>query len=238
MSDLLRQILKASQAAGQNPRRSAENSDPIRDLLGGILGGRSAPSSRQPTPQQNGLDIGDLIGLVIGGNASRGEPHHNGMGDLIETVLGGGGSVSSASINPLAKILAERLNISPQIAQAIVAFFMAQMMKRFFGQREQGTQPSINENDRTQPAEDYQTQPDDGSLDLDDLLDIMGDGSALQSRFNNSGMATQLAQQTGLPKDKANEALQEVVKIIGQQRIKPRPVTTKNVNLKDLLDTW
>ncbi len=228
MSDILRQILEASQAAGQQQSRSAETSDPIRDLLGGILGGGST-SSQQPAPQKSGLGVEDLIGLVIGGNASQGEPHQNGMADLIGAVLGGGRPTSSASINPIAKILAERLNISPQIAQAIVAFFMAQVMKKFFGKKEQ-TQ-SVG-------GGDYRTQPTDDSLDLDDLLDIMGDGSALQSRFSNSGMANQLAQQTGLPETKANEALQEVVKIIGQQRIKPRPVTTKHVDLKGLLDSW
>lgn len=232
MSDILRQILEASQAASrQQQKQSAAPADPIADLLGGILGGGSAPAApnRQPAPQQaGGLGIEDLIGLVIGGNASQGEPHHNGMADLIGAVLGGGRASSSASINPIAKILAERLNISPQIAQAIVAFFMAQMMKRFFGKKE--TQ---------QTQRDYRTQPAaDDSLDLDDLLDIMGDGSALQSRFSNSGMANQLAAQTGLPEDKANQALQEVVKIIGQQRIKPRPVTTKNIDLKGLLDSW
>lgn len=230
MSDILKQILEASQAAGQNPRRATSGSDPIQDLLGGILGGGNVPApSRQPAPQQGGLGIEDLIGLVIGGNASRGEPHQNGMGDLLEAVLGGGRPSSSASINPIAKILADRLNISPQIAQAIVAFFMAQMMKKFFGPKDQAQQ---------QPVEDYRPQRTDDSLDLDDLLDIMGDGNALQSRFSNTGMANQLAQQTGLPEDKANEALQEVVKIIGQQRIKPRPVTTKHVDLKGLLDSW
>lgn len=229
MSDFLRQILEASQAAGQRQRQSAETADPIRDLLGGILGGGNAPS-RRSAPQRDGLGVEDLIGLVIGGNASQGEPHHNGMADLIEAVLGGGRPTSSASINPIAKILAERLNISPQIAQAIVAFFMAQVMKRFFGSKEQAQQPA---------QKDYGTQPQaDDSLDLDDLLDIMGDGDALQSRFNSSGMANQLAQQTGLPENKANEALREVVKIIGQQRVKPRPVSTKHVNLKGLLDSW
>ena len=187
MSDMLRKILEASQAASQmqqQQQRAAGGSDPIADMLGGILNGGAAAPSRQPVPQAGGLGVEDLIGMVIGGNASRGEPHHNGAADIISSLIGGGRGASSASINPIAQMLAKRLNIPPQIAQAIVAFFMAQMMKRFFGGQRQQQQPSGGYAPRGGMPRGGMPQQQQGSdnLDLDDLL---GKNSSVVGEVNS-----------------------------------------------------
>lgn len=208
----------------------------LEALLGSLLGG-GGTTAGQPggSGGSSTINLNDLIGMLIGQNASQGQTHHNGISDLINALIGGsaaaGGSAggNNQRINPIAQMLADRLGIPPQLAQAVVAFFISRILQKQLQNLPAGAQP-------TQPATPAGAA-DDG-FDLDDLLDVMGDRRTLQTRLSQSGMANDLARQTGLTPAQANAALQEVVQIVGEQRIKPRPVTTQGVNLKRLLETW
>ncbi len=232
MNPLLEAILKASQAqAAQQQQQAAPGAaDPMAQMLEGILGGGGTSRQAAPAMPQAGGGVGieDLIGSLIGGNASQGQPHHNGIADIIGAVMGGG-SGQNAAVNPIARMLAEKLGIPPALAQAAVAFFMAKMFQRQMAP----SAPSGGSGGSFMPR-----QQEEDSLDLDDLLDSMGDSGSLGLRFSNSGMDKELAEKTGMSSDQANKALQEIVNIFGAQRSKPNPVTTKGVDLKDLLDAW
>ncbi|HFC11538.1 MAG TPA: hypothetical protein ENJ56_01745 [Anaerolineae bacterium] len=215
----------------QPQRAPSQAQDPISGLLEGILGGGGMPQAAPAAPQgAGGLDIGDLIGSLIGANASQGQPHQNGIADMIGAIMGGGaGGGSRSAANPIANMLAQKLGIPPALAQAAVAFFMAKMFERKM-------QPRAPRNDNSGGFQPQRQDTD--SLDLDDLLDSMGDSGSLGTRFSNSGMDSELAEKTGMQPQQANQALQEIVKIFGELRGKPNPVTTKGVDLKGLLDAW
>ncbi len=229
ISDLLGGILGGNKAPQQ--RAPAQQSDPINDILGGILGGNSQNSRSAPRQQASGGGIQDLIGGLIGGNASKGQQHQNGMADMLQIIMGGASGRSNASNNFIAKMLSDKLGIPPAIASAAVAFFMAKMIERQMDkQRRPSGQGGRFEAGGSRIAAD--------SLDLDDLLDSMDDDDTLGMKFNESGMANDLARKTGLSPDQANHTLQEIVHIVGVQRAKPRPVSPKESNLKGLLDEW
>ncbi len=240
MNPLLEAIIKASAAgAAQQRGQAAPAADPMAQMLEGILGGggaaggRGMPRQAAPAMPQGGPGIEDLIGSLIGGNASQGQPHHNGIADMIGAIMGGGaGGSRNAAVNPIARMLADKLGIPPALAQAAVAFFMTKMFQRQMA-------PSAPSAPRGGGGGGFMPQrQQEDSLDLDDLLDSMGDSNSLGMRFSNSGMDKELAEKTGMSSDQANKALQEIVNIFGAQREKPNPVTTKGVDLKDLLDAW
>ena len=227
MDELLQAILgAATQGGAATPQRGGSQADPLAEMLNGILGG-GAGSALAPS-SGGGIDIADLIGAVIGQNASRGQTHQNGIADMIGAIMGG----QQGGINPIAQFISEKTGIPPVIAQMAIAFFMSKMLQgQSQSARGGGFQPSGGGNFQPQEA-----QPD--SLNLDDLLDSMGDGESLGTHFANNGMAAELAQQTGLSEDKANETLQEILNVVGRKRSRPNPVNPREVNLKGLLDNW
>ena len=242
MADLIGGILGGG---GAQQRRAApampQQGDPMADLIGGILGGGSRSQAAPAMPQGGGLPIEDLIGSLIGGNASQGQPHQNGIADMIGAIMGGG---SGRGVNPIAQIIAQKTGLPPMLAQAAVAFFMAKMFGNQMQRQAQPVMPSPSGGggsildsigDMFKPGN--QAQEDD-SLDLDDLLDSMGDENALGARFQNSGMASELAEKTGMSSDQANQALREILKVVGQTRQQPRPVNPRESKLESLLDAW
>lgn len=233
MEDLLQAILENAQRQQASSRQPAAQADPLADLIQGILGGQSRRAA--PVPQPTQADpIADLIGGLIGGQT--GSSRGNGqILDLIGAIMGANQQRSSgirggtAGINPIAAILAQRLGIPPQMAQMIVGFFMANMMKRLMTQRQQP------DNFRGIGRD----QQDDDDLDLDDLLEVMDDERTLGSRLQRTGMDRDLARQTGMNQADAQRTLQELVKIIGGQRQQNiRPVQPQRNDLQDLLDAW
>ena len=222
MEELLKAIMGAASEGGPVQQRPTGKPDPLAEMLGGILGGGGMPA---PSTAPSGtIDIADLIGAVIGQNASRGQTHQNGIADMIGAIMGG--SQQTGQINPIAQLIADNTGIPVQLAQIAVAYFMSKMLQ---GQ----SQSALPRGGGFQPR---QSEPN--GLDLDDLLDSMGDSGSLGTQFSNNGMAAELAQQTGLSEDKANETLQAIISAIGQQRRRPNPVNPREVNLKGLLDNW
>ena len=224
MDELLKAILgAASEGGGMSPQqRPSSQPDPLAEILGGILGGGNNMPAPSAAPSSGGIDIADLIGAIIGQNATNGPTHQNGIADMINAILGG----QQGGVNPIAQFIADKTGIPVAIAQIAIAFFMSKM---FQGQ----SQAVPRGGGGFQPQ---QAEPD--SLDLDDLLDTMGDSGSLGTHFANNGMAAELAQQTGLSEQKANETLQEIMNVIGQKRSRPNPVNPRAASLKGLLDNW
>jgi hypothetical protein len=254
MEDLLQGILGGGQAQKRGQKAAP---DPLADLLGGILGGMAPQPGGAGQAGAGGLpdllggilggadgkvDAGDIAGIlggILGGGGAapqRAQPRSGGLGGILGGILGAGGANVGANsfLAPIIQELAERLGISPAIANAVVAFVMTSILPRLLGGRgavaPQGARPRRGR----------RAQPEEG-LDLDHLLESMSSGRELEpAYFRSSGMADELAQQTGLDVNTAAESLQEVFALLGNQLLagQKAPTPTKSTYLDHLLDDW
>jgi hypothetical protein len=151
------------------------------------------------------------------------------IADLLNGVLGGAqGARGQSQINPMlapiVNTLAEKLGISPIIAQLIVTFATSALLSR--GKKEQGGRIAGGSQQ---------------GFDLDDLLE--GDFAY------SSGLAQQLAQQSGLGEDEAAYGLQEAMMMLSGHPsfIQTSKQTSSRAHLNaqqspnkldSLLDTW
>jgi len=210
IEDLLKGILGGG-AANQRSQQPQAGQDPLAEILGSILGGGTAQPRRSAT-QQDGFGLDDIIGAILGGtgatSGTRGST--SGVGSLL---------------TPIAQALAEKLGLPPQIAATVVAFVLTKVL------------PSLMSGGSLSPAATPSrgsagTQQQPGGLDLDGLLEKMG----------NAGMVDQLAQQTGMDSNTAAMSLQEVLQMLSGQQGSTRRATTptqpKQGGLDHLLDTW
>ena len=107
-------ILKVLVDSRQQPA-SSTGSDPMSELIGGLLGGGQAPQAPQGTgAPQSGL--GDVMGLL-------------------EMVMGNQAGQSSAPSSPIMALLqpfvpklAKKMNISPEIATIIISFVVHKLL--------------------------------------------------------------------------------------------------------------
>ncbi|MEM7535242.1 MAG: hypothetical protein AAF639_23905 [Chloroflexota bacterium] len=216
---------------------SGGNSSPWGDLLEIFLEGALGGNESVPEQRQGGWGNPQEIEQFPSQPMPRDEPSSGGgilsggLGMLLELFLGGG-KRNNVGANPLlapiTNALAERLNISPQMASIIVSFAVSLIVERV---RNGGGVSSDDAGNRT-PS---------GGLDLDDLLD---------SDFLMSQRVTeQLAEQTGLDEEEAAQSLREAMVLLngGQLAEKEEPVTRRDAGsdenidaseLGHLLDTW
>ncbi len=251
MEEILRGLLEgAAQGQRAAPQRQAPSADPLTDILGGILGGSAAPQPRRsgggdPMAEMlegilggggapaSGGDIDPIMGIlggILGGGAPQARPQQAGAGglaDILGGILGGG---SNRAANPIVNMLAEKLGISPMIANMIVSFFMAKLLSNKVGHMAPGA-PREGMNVRPIRAERQ-------GLDLDDLLDVMESGNDVNAQLDETGMTRDLAKYAGIDKGTASNGLQELLKIFGSKRRGPAPVRSGSGGLEGLLDTW
>ena len=131
----------------------------LDDLLKILVGGQQQGAENQENP------LGDLLKVVLGGQTGSGEEQSGkqppaeeqpsgGLADILQVVLGGQGQVggekeseepSAAATSPLvttiARLLAEKLNISPEIAQTVVSLALTLVLSQL--QKEGGTPGQI-----------------------------------------------------------------------------------------------
>ena len=227
MDELLKAILSG---VGAPEEQHQSSSDPMMDMLGGILRGIPNPEPSWRPGQSSGGDVlGDVLGAVLGGGA--GGQSSGAISDLMGAVLGGGSAgrgSRQAAANPLVEMLANKLGIPPMIAQMVVSYFMAKMVAGKMGATPGG---GAGGNFRPGAARS-------NALDLDHLLGDVDDDRVLQSNLLSSGMPQELAQHAGIDQETALQSLQEMLKMFAEQNSTPKPVTTSQSNLKGLLDTW
>lgn len=227
----------AQPAPSVEPGYSQVEENPIADLIGSIFGGGAErPVSPQAQPSGgSGNGIADLIGSLIGGGGGGGRQQSsgNGIADLIGSMIGGGSGMNAQRITPMAQMLSEKTGLSPIVAQAVVAFFLAKMMEfvaqRFGG----GAQPALPQG---RPQEAY--PPSSGTVDLDHLLSNMHDEEVVNSELSNSDMARELASTTGLDEETATQSLQTLVMLVGEQKHSDQSTPAQSGGLDNLLDSW
>jgi hypothetical protein len=226
----LEEILKAilgglSQESTEKGQEEQTSGDMIMDLLGDILGGNAAQEGQaDASPAANPL--GEIIGSLIGGGGAGG---NSPIMDFVGAILGGGDGDSSGkeSKNPIAQYLAEKLGISPMIAEAIVAFFMAKVVATL----------APNMMGMMGAQAELEGAKDEG-LNLDHLLESAEDEQVLDMKLRATGMPQELADSANIDQDTATRGLQELVKLVANQKQTATPVTTPQSNLKGLLDSW
>jgi len=230
MEELLKGILGG--ADSQAPGKKA-GADPLADLLRGILGGGAAPQAGSGQSAAAGLP--DLLRGILGGG--RQGAGGFGLDDILGGILGGGGANIAANpfLAPIVQGLAEKLGLSPAIAQAVVGFAISKLLPAMLGAT--GEQVPSSPPRRTTKRRRKTPAPDKG-LNLDHLLERMGSGEALQPAYlRSTGMVDELTQQTGLEEDVALQSLQQVFGLFGAQLGRAEPPQPKS-RLDHLLDTW
>jgi len=242
MEDLLKGIL-AEGRSRQRGQRAA--SDPLADLLGGILGGVEPQQARGGQSAAGGLpdllggilggadgkvDLGDIAGIlggILGGGGAtpgRTQPSQGGLGGI----LGGASSLGANSfLAPIINELAERLGLPPAIANAVVSFVLGKLLSGSLGRAGAASPGAI-----------APSQPQ--GLDLDHLLETVGTGGQFEPGYlRSTGLVAELAQQTGIDQSTAMQSLQEVLGKLGGQLAAGRaPRKAKASDLDHLLDEW
>jgi hypothetical protein len=226
MEDLLKSILGGADSRSTGSRQTT---DPLSDLLKSILGGAS--STGRASPQGSAGELPDLLGGILGGGTQEGF----GLDDILAGIMGTGGSRvgANAFLAPIAQALAEKLGLSPALAQAVVAFAVSKLLPALLGGVGgvvPGGQAGVS------PARPSASGAQ--GLDLDHLLERMGSGQELEpSLLQSTGMVDELRQQTGMDSDVALHSLQQVFALFGAQLAGPKP-QPKPQGLDRLLDTW
>lgn len=243
MEEILKAILQGAMQQSGGQRQTGQSADIIGDLIKGVVGGQSPLPQTAPAPSgrsgaaAGGVDLNDIIGILIGGSQRSGVAQSGGIADILGAILGGGNAAGAngvvggtRGVDPISQILSQKLGISPVIAQAIVTFFVGKFLLPKLQGVLQGSKKGVQGSS--------QDDQGDTTVDLDELLDQVDNPAALQTKFSNNGMAQELAQYTGIDEQQANIALQELVKIVGDQRSTLKPTNPKETDLKELLDTW
>jgi hypothetical protein len=239
LSDLLRGIL-----GGVTAPQEGGGGTGLDDILGGILGGGAQGAGGaglgdilgggSGAQDAGGTGLDDILGGILGGGGGAQAGGGIGMDDILGAIMGRGGANlgGNSFLAPIIQGLAEKLGLSPGIAQAVVGFVIAKLLPGLLaGAR--APAPSSTGRPRAAPS----TQEGQG-LDLDHLLGTMGAGRDLEpSYLRSTGMVDELAQQTGLDPDTAGQSLQQVFGMFGAQ-LGGAPRAEKKKGLDHLLDTW
>ena len=191
-----------------SPPAQSEANNPMGDILGSILGGGSSPTSSGASAGNDPL--GGILGSILGGGnsptSSGASAGNNPLGGILGSILGGGlgggdvlgagaGAMAALILSPIADALAQKLGISKTIAMAVVAFAATKIIGSFM--KKQG-------------------QPTNQLVDTD-LVDKVKAGNASPQYLVNTGMADEIAQQTGLDRDTAARSLQAAFTLVNEQ---------------------
>lgn len=224
MDDLIQAMMGGGAAQS---KRAASSGDPLADILGSILGG-GAPQRSGGAAAQGG-DLGGLLEAILGSGGagqaqSPGQAQGGGLMEILAALLGGNTGMQGAGASPIVEGIAGKLGLPQGIAQMIVAFVIGKLMSSMTGG---AALPGASSQPRSRAAT---PQPAQG-LDLDSLLETMG---------QDRGMADELAQQTGLDQQTAQRGLQEVLGMLGAQRDQgsSAPAQPRQGGLDSLLDSW
>lgn len=213
--DPLADILGAILGGTQPPGGAQQGAGDLQDILGGILGG----GTQQPRGAQQGAgDLQDILEGILGGGAQqagRAQQGTGGIGDILGGILGGGSSMSSNTfLGPIVENLAKQLGLPPAIAQMVVSFVLSKILG---SAASRATTPSqITRPSQALPSQrPAQPQAQQG-LDLDDLLEQMSAGQALDTGYlSRTGMTQELAAQTGMDTETAAMSLQQALQMLG-----------------------
>ncbi len=184
--------------------QNRQNLNPGDEVVGRI-NDPNVPGQNQPTPnmpQGGGSPLGDLFGSLMSGGT-------NPLGGLLGGLFGGGGGAIGGMGNmgmgqsplapfvaPIADSLAKRFGLSPAIAQAIVAFALTKLAESM-----------------TNRGQSSGTGSSAGAL-----YNRLASGQSVNQQYlQQSGLAQELAAQSGMDEQTAAASLQQVLSGLGDQ---------------------
>lgn len=230
MDDILK-LLVESRQQGQS-QRSSQGSDPMTELIGGLLGGGQSSGGGQAdamagalgsllggggtqssgTSQQSDA-MTDMLGSLLGGSgqSQTGGGQQSGLGSimsLLEMVTGAGGQggpgQSSASNNPIMGLI--QPFVKPLAEKLKISPELAMIVVSFVLQKLLAHHPTSGR-DSTQ-------------FDLDNLFGQLGSGKLDPSMLQNSGMVEELSRATGMDRHTATKSLNAAFSMVGRHALK------------------
>jgi len=237
MDDILKFLVESRQQGGS--QRPSQSSDPMTDLIGGLLGGGGQTSGGGQTDAMAGI-LGSLLGggqtstssnqqsdalsgmlgsLLGGGMSQTGGNQQTGLGgimSLLEMVTGTGQQTGSSqslttSNNPIMGLIEPF--VTPLANKLKISPQLAMIVVSFVLQKILAHHPTSGRNS---------TQ-----FNLDQLLNQVGSGKLDPKMLQNSGMVEELSQVTGMNQALAAKSLNTAFTMVGKRAMKvasPSPV--------------
>jgi len=173
MDDLMKALNQASGAQGAKGGQSSGGQPDLGSLLGGLMGGGSG--------QQGGgqPDLGSLLGGLMGG--------------------GSAGAASGGPFDALARPLAEKLGISPQIASMVVMFLANALLSNKAGSRS----GAVDSN---------------AAADLSQVVKMLDSGQVNNQALQGNQLVQDLSKQTGLDQQTAARSIGALAEMLGGQQ--------------------
>ncbi len=208
MDDILN-LLVESRKQGQ----SSQQSDPMTDLIGGLLGGGGTSDGGQADAMT------DMLGSLLGGGQSQtgGQQQSglSGMMSLLEmfTHAGGQSGLGQSSMmgsnplmglmQPLVEPLAKKLKIPPELAMVVISFVLQKLLAHHPASGRDSTQ-----------------------FNIDDMFSQLGSGKLDPNMIRNSGMVEELSHVTGMDQATATKSLNTAFTMVGQRALQAAGQTT------------
>lgn len=183
MEDILKVLVNSRQQGSS----SQQQSDPMADLIGNLLGGGQPSIMQQQSQmpqQQSAGGLGSMMGLLemfMGGKQQTGGT--NQMANSPVMLL----------LQPFVGKLAKKMNIPPEIAMTVVSFVAYKLLSHY---------PTSGR--------------DSNSFNLDDMLKQMSSGKVDPNILQNSGMINELSRSTGLDQATAAKSLETAFSMFGK----------------------
>lgn len=200
--DLLGSLLGGALGGGTPSGGGTQSSNPTGDLLGsllsGAMGGSTPKPSSRPKPSTGKKPRPSSAKPTSQQPAGGSDMIGSLLGGLLGTNLSGGASsaannpIENAFLQPIVDAVAKKTGLSPQIAQIVVVFALSKLMSA-------ATQGSGKK----------------GSSMSDLVSQLSSGGSVSPSFLKDSGLAADLAQQSGLDQATAAKALQQSLSALG-----------------------
>jgi hypothetical protein len=204
---------------GSQSSGGGQSSSGAGDLLGALLGGSSASAQ--------GGALGQVLGGLLGGAASQGRSGGTGA-DAIGSLLGGlvgfdpsqGASglannpIANTFIQPIADALARKTGMAPGIARVVVVFALTVLVGA--------------------GSKELQKK----GFNSSDLVNRLAtDGSVPVKYLKDTGLVSELAQQSGLDQQTAAKSLQQAFTALGTHVGGDSPDAQK-AQLQSLIKSW
>ncbi|MFZ1239544.1 MAG: hypothetical protein WAV66_09365 [Anaerolineae bacterium] len=217
--------------AGATQQPGAAGDDPLAGILGGLLGG--AGGAQQPGAAGDD-PLAGILGGLLGGAGGAQQPGSGGLEDILGGLLGGAGATPGVSQTPgsagaggLAQVLvqvlggnrefagiieglAAKIGLPPAVAQMVVTF----VLEKLLGGSSTATSTTSSRKRQAAAAAPQtktgrprkQTRPDSGAL-----RDMFQQGTRIEPGYlKRSGLASELAQRTGMDSATATQSLDYV----------------------------
>ncbi len=183
MEDILKVLVDSRQQQSNTPQQ--QNSDPMASLIGSLLGGgQPQMQTQQPSQNSGSSDLSGMMGMLemfmgASGQSNSGTSTAN---DPIMTLL-----------SPFIPALAQKVNISPQIATIVISFVVHKLL-----------------------AHHPTSGRDSNSFNFEDMLGQMSTGKVDSNTLRQSGMVNELSMKTGLDDATTEQALQTAFSMVGK----------------------